>query len=168
MPNGTFDDEREVVALCLDLLFVGEKQAVRAETRGGLGMSSDEARMLEYIRENLEGISEETISDFVEKNRERHPVEPSLDPKGRLVPVNDGEFRRIFRDGDGWNRFRETFPESDGTLRVSRVGFDRGVAEALVYAGQQFDWEAGSSGFWLFAKVGGEWIEAGRAGSEIS
>lgn len=168
MANDSFADERDVVALCLDLLFIGERQAVRAETRGGLGMPSDEARMLEYIRENLEGIREETVSDFVEKNRGRTPVEPSLDPKGRLAPVGDEDFRHIFRDGEGWKRFRETFPESDGTLRISRVGFDGEVSQALVYAGQQFDWDTGSSRFWLFEKFGGEWVEAGRAGSEVS
>lgn len=167
MANGTPSDEREVVGACLDLLFVGEKQVVRAETRGGLGMPSDEERMLDYIRDNLEGVRGETISDFVGKNRERHPVESNLDPKGRLVPVNDEEFRRIFRDGEGWSRFRQTFPGSDGTLRISRVGFDVGISQALVYAGQQFDWDAGSSGFWLFEKFGEEWIEVGRAGSEV-
>ncbi|MBA2694087.1 MAG: hypothetical protein H0U65_16605 [Rubrobacter sp.] len=164
MPNGGVSDEREVVAACLDLLFVGEKQVVRSETRGGLGMPSDEERMLSYIRENLEGMSEETILDFLEKNRGRHPVEPNLDPRGRLLPIADEEFRHIFRDGEGWTRFRETFPESDGSLRVSRVGFDGAVSQALIYAGQQFDWETGSSGFWLFTKTGGEWVEAGRAG----
>jgi hypothetical protein len=156
------------VEICLDLLFVGERQAVRAETRGGLGMPGDEARMLAYIRENLDGVYEETISDFREKNRERHPVEPGLDPEGRLAPVSDEEFRRIFRDGDGWTRFRETFPDSDGTLRVSRVGFDAGMTQAMIYAGQQFDWDTGSSGFWLFEKSDGAWVEAARAGEWLS
>jgi hypothetical protein len=164
----SFDDEREVVKKCLDLLFVGEKQAVLAETRGGLGMPSDEARMLEYIRENLDGIREETIEDFRSKNRERHPIAPDLDPKGRLIPVGDEEFRRIFRDGAGWTRLRETFPDSDGTLRISRVGFDEDITQALVYAGQQFDWNVGSSGFLLFEKAGEGWTETGRAGEWLS
>lgn len=166
--NGAFSDEREVVAVCLDLLFVGQKQVARAETRGGLGMLSDKERMLAYVRENLGGVREETIADFVEKNRGRHPVEPGFDPKGRLITVADEEFRHIFRDGEGWTRFRETFPDSDGTLRISRVGFDGSVSQALVYAGQQFGWEAGSSGFWFFEKFGNEWVVAGRAGNEVS
>lgn len=166
--NGNFADEREVVAFCLDLLFVDSGQVVRAETRGGLGMPSDEERMLSYIRENLDGVNEKTISDFLEKNRGRHPVEPELNPGGRLTVVNDEEFRHIFRDGEGWTRFRETFPDSDGTLRFSRVGFDEIVSQALIYAGQQFDWDTGSSGFWLLTKSGGVWAEAGRGGTDIS
>lgn len=166
--NGSFADEREVVEICLDLLFIGGKQVVRAETRGGLGMPSDEERMLDYIRQNLEDINEETLSDFLEKNRGRHPVEPESNPGGRLIVVNDEEFRHIFRDEEGWNRFRETFPESDGTLRFSRVGFDRDVSQAMIYAGQQFDWDTGSAGFRLFEKSDGVWMEAGRAGEWMS
>jgi hypothetical protein len=35
-------------------------------------------------------------------------------------------------------RMLSYFPESDGTLRFSRVGLDRGVSQAILYAGQQF------------------------------
>lgn len=124
--------------------------------------------MLTFLRENLEGLHEETLADFCEKNRERHPIEPGLNPGGVLICVGDTEFGRIFRGADGWDRFREAFPTSDGTLRVSRVGFDRVLTQALVYAGQQFDFSTGSSGFWLFSRFGGEWVEAGRAGSGVS
>lgn len=151
---------------CLDLLFVGDKQVVRSRTQSGLGTPGDEERMLSYIRENLEDIAEETISDFLEKNRERHPIEPDLD--GRLIPIGDEDFRYIFRDGEGWTRFRETFPDSDGTLRLSRAGFDGSLSQALLYAGQQFDWSVGSSGFWLFSKSGEAWVETGRAGTDVS
>nr|MBA2715295.1 hypothetical protein [Rubrobacteraceae bacterium] len=95
-------------------------------------------------------------------------IEPELNLGGRLVCVGDEEFEHIFRDGDGWARFRQEFPESDGTLRFSRVGLDRDVTQAMLYAGQQFDWHVGSGGFWLFSKSNGEWSETGRVGNWIS
>jgi hypothetical protein len=131
-------------------------------------MPDDEERLVRYLRENLEGIGEETLEDFVAKNREPHPVEPDLNPEGRLVCLDDEEFGRMFRDADGWDRFRHTFPESDGTLRFSRVGLDRSVTQAVLYAGQQFDWSVGSGGYWLLSKSGGEWTEAGRCGEWLS
>lgn len=70
--------------------------------------------------------------------------------------MGDEEFEHIFRDREGWTRFRREFPGSDGTLRFSRVGFDRDVTQAMLYAGQQFDWKIGSGGFWLFSKIDGE------------
>ncbi|CAN5884880.1 hypothetical protein BH18ACT11_BH18ACT11_10730 [soil metagenome] len=167
MFNGTIADEREVVTACLAPLHLGERQVVRSLTRSGLQLPGDE-RMLSYLRENLEGLIEETLTDFLAKNREQHLVEPDLNPGGRLVCVGDEEFEYIFRDGEGWARFRLEYPESDGTLRFSRVGVDRDLTQAMLCAGQQFDWNVGSGGFWLFSKLDGEWTEAGRVGSWIS
>jgi hypothetical protein len=167
MLNGTIADEQGVLTACLAQLHLGESQVVRSLTRSGLQVPADE-RMFSYMRENLEGLAEETLTDFLAKNRMQHPIESDLNPRGRLVCVDDEEFQHIFRDGDGWARFRREFPESDGTLRFSRVGFDRDVTQAMLYAGQQFDWNVGSGGFWLFSKLDGEWTEAGRAGSWLS
>ena len=167
MLNGTIADEQEVLTACLAQLHLGERQIARSLTRSGLQVPADE-RMLSYLRENLEGLSEEMLTDFLAKNRVQHHIEPDLNAGGRLVCVGDEEFEQIFRDGDGWARFRLEFPESDGTLRFSRVGLDRDVTQAMLYAGQQFDWNVGSGGFWLFSKLDGEWTEAGRAGNWLS
>ena len=167
MLNGTIADEEEVLTACLAQLHLGEGQVVRSMTRSGLQMPGDE-RMLSYLRENLGGLDEEALTDFLAKNREQFPIGPDLNPGGRLFCVGDEEFEHIFRDGDGWARFRREFPESDGTLRFSRVGLDRDLTQAMLYAGQQFDWNVGSGGFWLFSKLDGEWTEAGRVGSCLS
>jgi hypothetical protein len=165
--NGTIADEQEVLVACLARLHLGERQVVRSMTRSGLQVPPDE-RMLSYLREHFEGLEEETLADFLTKNREQYPVAPDLNPGGRLICVGDEEFEHIFRDTDGWTRFRQKFPESDGTLRFSRVGLDRDVTQAMLYVGQQFDWNVGSGGFWLFSKPDGEWTEAGRVGSWLS
>lgn len=166
--NGTIADEREVLDGCLGDLYVGAGQVVSPLTLSGLRGDVDEGRMLAYLRENLPGLDEETLADFLAKNRERHPVRPDFDPGGRLTCLDDGEFRDVFRDGAGWERFRRTFPGSDGTLRFSRVGLDRGVTQALIYAKQQFDWNVGSGGYRLFSKTDSSWTERGRAGVWIS
>lgn len=166
--NGTIDDEREVLTACLGHLYLGDRQVVRSMTRSGLQSPADEEKALSHLRENLEGVSEETLEDFIVKNREQHPVEPDLNPGQRLICLDDEEFQLVFRDADGWERFRRTFPQSDGTLRFSRVGLDRSVTQALLYAGQQFDWSIGSGGYWLWSRPNGEWAEAGKLGTWIS
>ena len=167
--NGTILDESEVLTVCLGHLYLGDGQVVRSLTRSVAQMAGEEERLASYLRESLD-LDEETLDDFVAKNREQHLVEPDLNPGKRLVCVDDEEFGRIFRDGDGWDRFRRTFPESDGTLRFSRVGLNSSVTHAVLYAGQQFDWNVGSGGYWLLSKSGsdGEWLEVGRSGSWIS
>ncbi|MGB3633171.1 MAG: hypothetical protein WA982_03950 [Rubrobacteraceae bacterium] len=165
--NGTIADENEILIVCLGHLYLSEGQVVRSQTRSGVQMFGGERRMVYYLRENL-SIEEETLEDFVAKNREQHPVEPDLNPGGRLICVEDEEFQRIFSAADGWNRFRQTFPESDGTLRFSRVGLNRSVTQAVLYAGQQFDWDVGSGGYWLLSKSDGDWVETGRSGVWMS
>jgi hypothetical protein len=166
--NGTIADEREVLEVCLGRLYVGTGQVVRSLTTSGARGGADEERMLSYLRNNLVGLGEETLADFLAKNRERHPVETDFDPEGRLVCLDDEVFRHVFRDGEGWERFRRIFPDSDGTLRFSRVGLDREVTQALIYAGQQFDWNVGSGGYRMFSKAGGSWSEIGKVGAWIS
>jgi hypothetical protein len=166
--NGTIADEREVLDACLGLLHVGAGQVVRSLTLSGLRGEVDEGRMLSYLRENLVGLCEETLADFLAKNRERHPVAPDFDPEGQLVCLDDEAFHHVFRDGEGWERFRREFPRSDGTLRFSRVGLDRGVTQALIYAGQQFDWNVGSGGYRLFTRREGSWTEGAKVGAWLS
>ena len=168
MFNGTIGNEQEVLTACLARLHLGERQVVRAMTRSGLQMPDSDERMLSYLRDNLDGLCKETLADFLAKNHEQHPVEPDFNPVGRLICVGDEEFECIFRDGDGWARFRREFPDSDGTLRFSRVGLDRDVTQAVLYVGQQFDWNVGSGGFCMFSKLDGEWTEAGRVGNWLS
>ncbi len=168
MFNGSITDEREVLEVCLGHLHVGAGQVVRSLTTSGLRGDMDEGRMLSYLREKLVGLVEETLADFVAKNRGRHPVEPDFDPEGRLVCLDDEKFRHVFGDGEGWERFRRMFPDSDGTLRFSRVGLDPDVTQALIYAGQQFDWDVGSGGYRLFSKTDGSWTEHGKVGTWLS
>ncbi len=166
--NGTIVDEREVLAVCLGRLYLGSRQVVRSATRSGLHLPAGEERTLSYLHKNFKALSEETLADFLAKNRRQHPVEPDFNPGGRLTCVSDEEFEHIFRDGEGWNRFRQRFPESDGTLRFSRVGLDWDVTQAILYVGQQFDWSVGSGGFWLFSKSDGIWAEVGKPGAWLS
>jgi len=45
---------------------------------------------------------------------------------------------------------------------------ERRVVQAMLYVGQQFDWNIGSGGFWLFSTLDGEWTETARFGNWIS
>ncbi len=100
MSNGTIADEQEVLRACLTLLHLGERQVVRSLTRSGLQVPADE-RMLDFLRENLQGLGGETMTDFLTKNRVPYAIEPDLNSGGRLLCVGDDEFGHIFRDRDG-------------------------------------------------------------------
>ena len=73
MLNGTIADEQKVLTACLAPLHLGSRQVVRAMTRSGLQVPADE-RMLSYLRENLDGLYEETLDDFLAKSHEQYQM----------------------------------------------------------------------------------------------
>jgi hypothetical protein len=54
------------------------------------------------------------------------------------------------------------------TTSGSRVGLDRGMKHALIYAGQQSDWNVGSGGYRLFSKREGSWTGGAKVGAWLS
>jgi hypothetical protein len=146
----------------LTALGIGPKQVVHASTNLGLtrASSAEELRQTaSHLRHELKKLEEETLEDFLAKNNEAHPVAPALTLDGQLIPVSDEDLRQIFRDNDGWERFRAAYPESSGNVGFSRVGFNAAMTQALVYAGMQVDWLMGHGAYALFAKDGTTWKE---------
>ena len=121
MFNETIPDEREVLAVCLDRPYLGTGQVVRSLTRSGVH-GPTEARTIFYVRGNLEGPNEETLADFLAKNREQHPIEPNFNPGGTLGLRGRQRVRVHLQGRGGMNAFS---PE------VLRVGWD-----AAVFAGR--------------------------------
>jgi hypothetical protein len=156
------EDERTILAICLGLENDTAPMIVHASTGIGPGnrMHNDDLeRTREYLQRNLHDASEETIADFVAKNRQPYPVWPELCFGDRLIPLSDKEIRDIFAVNSGWDRFREAYPTSTGLAEFSRVGFDATRKEALVYVGVQFDWLMGSGSYQLMRHSDDGWHE---------
>ena len=134
------------------------------------------------IREALPGAQAETIADFERKNATPQELRadlffrprPSPGGKDRIVLgpevklISEGEKNKLFQKGDGWKRFYATYPESQGILDVSRVGFNGDRTQALVYAGNQSHWLAGAGFYVLLEKKDGKWEIAAKDGCWIS
>jgi len=131
------------------------------------GFSSEEA-LASDLRGNLNGLEEETLADFLEKNTQQHPVAPHLTLDGKLFCVTAEELKRFFQHRDGWERLRKLFPETSGLLEFSRVGFNSDLTQALVYMGQGFGPRAGSGDYWLFSRTAGEWVDVGKVRAWIA
>jgi hypothetical protein len=156
--NGTIEDEVIVLGLCLCLRSFG----VRSNWFCASMTTKEPAGEGSWLRKFLPDLSEETLADFLAKNRKPHPVEPHFTLGGQLDCLSTEDLERIFLPDDttaqaGWDRFYELYPQSEGIVSFSRVGFDANVTQALVYTAQSRDALYGRGTYWLCVKSGERW-----------
>ncbi|MGF1579325.1 MAG: TIGR02996 domain-containing protein [Gemmataceae bacterium] len=104
-----------------------------------------------------------TIADFRVKNRRTHAIKELFHPENYgFVIVSAHEMNTIFQNLEqGWDTFRDRFPESAGTVQFSRVGFNHTRTEAVFYWGQQVAPLMGFGNYFFYKKMGGQWVRAG-------
>ena len=169
--NGTFEDERNVIATILDRHSTQQFQLIRSQTTMGhlLTATEEERRQrLEYIQQRIPEISAATLEDFATKNHEQHDVESVFVLGPKFVAVTDEEFRQLLRNS-GWRGLSTRYPGTRGIIDCSRVGFSEHINEALVYIGHQRAARSGSGWFRLLQRQwDGTWCQVRTARAWIS
>jgi hypothetical protein len=84
---------------------------------------------------------------------------------GTLPPyvlITDQEIDQIFKGQGGarWDEFYRRCPTSRGVVFLSRVGFNRNIAQALLYFTFEYGSEAAEGYLILFDKQSGRWKES--------
>lgn len=118
---------------------------------------------LDYLQDQMPGLSRATHVAYSRRNREAHPL---ADAFGLPVPVkliSHEEIDEIFGSPEGWDEFYRRYPGSQGEMTLSRVGFDVDRGQALLYLGNMEYWLAGSGWALLFERSGGDWTVVGHA-----
>lgn len=162
--NGTIQDECNFLRAYLQEYGCGEKQVVKPFTLAGL-QDRPVKEMLQSFSRNakieMPNADPATITDFIEKNESPYPIDPEFLLDGRLLPVPPSSLEAIFCDQDGWKRFNRQYPQSRGILGFSRIGFNAGLDEALLYIENQSHWLSGSGDYFLLRKTDGKWVRRG-------
>jgi hypothetical protein len=78
--------------------------------------------------------------------------------------VSAAELETAFRQAavhhDGWEGFRQTFPDSSGYLILSAVGFNSEKTIALIYVDYRCGGLCGSSRYYILEKRDGHWVRS--------
>ena len=122
-----------------------------------LGESQDTQ---DRLRKELPGLKKETLEDFVTRSAENIPLKAeSFDLSKPVKLLSESEVNSFFNstDTNGWDSFYTQYPDSQGLLTLSRVGFDKNQEQALVYYGNMSHWLAGAGFYVLLVKTNGEW-----------
>jgi hypothetical protein len=113
---------------------------------------------LEFVQKELSGLTDEVVRDFTARNQQAYPLEPLLTLGVEHVLLSQQESDTIFKNQDAWDIFYRKFPNSQGRMSLSRVGFNSKRDIALVYVGNQSHWLAGTGYYVLLEKVDGQWV----------
>lgn len=96
-------------------------------------------------------LDQSAVDDFVKRNNRDCNLRGSwfhLNRKSVIIPSK--QEKEIFDKGlRGWDYFYEFYPDSQGILRLSRVGFNDKYNQAIVYLENEAWWLAGR-GFCVF------------------
>ena len=133
---------------------------VTDHTAAGLFVEeSMDEQMIEYIRDNMgTALEAETLNNYLAKNEETYELEKRFPLDVQYVLISEAELNKIFEEGEGWDQFYATYPNSQGTMTLSRVGFNANIDQALVYVGNQAHYLAGIGYYVLLAKEKDAWV----------
>jgi hypothetical protein len=113
---------------------------------------------LEYVCETMtEPITQEIINDFLVKNAQKYPLDYYFDVPGRVILVGRTEMSEIFNKGYGYFELYARYPFAQGSMGLSRVGFNASRDQALVYIGNMEAPDCGGGYYVLLIKEGDAW-----------
>jgi hypothetical protein len=158
-PTASLDDEYAVYAALIESRYLKEGVdliVIRDQTTF-FPLGPDVT--YEQVGQSVPALEEDTYADFLAVNEDPVPLDGSLDLgfDYTLVSLQDLE---EFLGGGAWSydAFYERFPNSQGLMELSRVGFNADHTQALVYVGNQYDLLGGEGYYVLLHKEGGDWL----------
>lgn len=134
-----------------------------------IGIGNELEHDYNYFKDVLKTLKFETFKDFKIKNSKPDTISDNFNCKSfKVVILTSSIIDSIFTKGKGWSDFYEKFGKTQGMLSFSKIGFDKKRSQALLYYGNQSDWEAGIGYYILFEKKNGKWIEVSSVMAWIS
>jgi hypothetical protein len=153
----SLDDEYAVYSAVIQSTYLGEyiqSIVIQSTTRVDKDMAGSEE--LKYVQRELKEVTQSLMNDFTTQNRQLLALEQRFDLPVEVVLLTQEKIDAVFNDGS-WDEFYRQYPNSQGILVLSRVGFNSTVDQALVYAGCQSHYLAGAGYYYLMVKEDGAW-----------
>ena len=110
----------------------------------------------EKLKERLAPLVQETVDDYIAKNREVHQLSRDLNIKLPYIFFRK-EDEEIFKEPDGWDIFAQKYPGAFGYIAFSAVGFNSEMDQALVYVSRYCGRLCGSGQLVVLTKHDGVW-----------
>lgn len=157
-PVDVESEEAGVYAALLEQLH-GSAERYVMEEQTAPSLSGGDDQTADYIVENMPALQPETLDGFRQRNALSYLLNDRLTLSVPVVRISEREREEIFGEpGAGWDEFYRRYPGSPGLMELSRVGFNQGRTQALVYIGVQSHYLAGIGLYVLLEKENDRWI----------
>lgn len=151
-------EEQAVYAFLLAKWYQHTGYVIMADTATGSTGVEDTARTLDYVLQNLHGMDPGTLDSFRSRNITAQVLPADMQIGGPYTLLSQTVRSQIFsQNQSGWDIFYSHYPQAPGITTFSRVGFDGGLNQALVYMGTQSNWLVGAGYYFLLRKANGAW-----------
>lgn len=112
----------------------------------------------DFLNSSFDSISKETENDFMDRNKEPGQLSPDMDLGKEYILLKPDELSAISSQPNWGDALKEKYPNSNGYLYFSRVGFNNSLDQALIYVGQVFGPLACTGDYYLLENKNGEWL----------
>jgi hypothetical protein len=151
-------EEQAVYAYLLPQMYRNKGYVIMASTATSAIGVENTTQTLDYILQNMHGVAPETVESFRARNDMAYPIRPNMDLGSPYTLLSQAARNKIFsQNQSGWEIFYNRYPQAPGITSLSRVGFNAGFDQALVYIGTQSNWLAGAGYYILLKKADGVW-----------
>ncbi len=124
--------------------------------------ATSETLPFQYLHSHMPSLSPETFANFQAMNDKEYNLQRHFQLETDYILLGAEENEEIFSAVgpwvDPWDEFYERYPNSQGIMTLSRVGFDDNMNQALVYLGNVFGGLGGQGNCILLTKVSGVWV----------
>jgi hypothetical protein len=108
--------------------------------------------------------TKEAVEDYKTKNERPVELKAKFQLKAKSLLLSERPFHALFSGPqvyksliEGWRNNYMKYPTSSGYIRLSRVGFNRQMTEALIYVERHCGSLCADGRFYLLAKEGNRW-----------
>ena len=117
---------------------------------------------LNLVRQGLPDLTDEISADFEIQNKQPQSLKSLFTISVKYVFISQQEIQTTFKKQDGWDIFYAKYPNAQGHMRLSGVGFNSQMNMALVYVDNMRYALAGEGHYVLLKKVNGQWTIQGQ------
>ena len=112
---------------------------------------------IDSIKSNWKGVSEETLDSYLERNKQPSQLSPDMDLGTEYILLSTEELAKVTSQPNWHEALKDKYPNSNGYIMFSRVGFNNTLDQALIYVGNIAGPLAGAGYYYLMQKKNGEW-----------